>query len=302
MSVLITGGSGLLGSKIKIDNALKPSRKELNLLDYCELKKFIQFNNINKIVHCAAMVGGVKTNKDKVHDFFNENLKINMNIIEACKEFNLQNSIFILSTCIMPEKAELPYTEQQLHMGEPHPSNYGYAYAKRMLEVGSRSLKEQYNINTNCLIPCNLYGTNDNYNLETGHVIPSLIHKCYLAKINNKPFEVWGSGNPLREFMYVNDFARVIEKIHNEHIDAPLMIVSFGQTYSIRQLVEMIAKYMEFNGEIIYDTSKPDGIFKKPTCPNLFNKHFSKFSWTPLEYGLKETIKHFVESYPNIRL
>lgn len=302
MSVLITGGSGLLGSEIVIKNSLKPSRRELDLMSYCDLKRFIQLNNITKIIHCAAMVGGVKSNKEKVHDFFSENLKINLNIIEACKEFNLQNSIFILSTCIMPENAELPYTEKQLHNGEPHSSNYGYAYAKRMLEVGSRSLREQYNINTTCLIPTNLYGKNDNYNLDIGHVIPNLIHKCYLAKMNNLPFEIWGSGEPLREFIFVNDLAKIIESIHENNHDIPLMIVSSEKNYSIREIVKIISKIIDFDGQIIYNTDKPDGIFKKPTSSNVFNNYFHNFKWTEIEDGLADCIKYFTQNYPNLRL
>jgi GDP-L-fucose synthase len=99
-----------------------------------------------------------------------------------------------LSTCIFPEFAQYPLTEEQIHNGEPHPTNYGYAYAKRMLEVGARSLREQYRVNAKRIIPCNLYGLNDNYDMENGHVLPSLIHRCYLSKINNKPFTIWGEG------------------------------------------------------------------------------------------------------------
>lgn len=302
MSILITGGSGLLGSEINLPNGLKPTSKELDLRDYCALKRYIQLHNITKIIHCAAMVGGVQANYTKMFDFFDINLQINTNILRACKEFNLSNSIFILSTCVMPAEAKLPYTEQSLHTGEPHFTNYGYAYAKRMLEVGSRSLKQQYGINTICLIPSNLYGPNDNYNLESGHVIPSLIHKCFIAKQNKEDFVVWGSGMPMREFVYVKDFARIIEKIvHTDHEYSP-MIISSDLDYSIRDLVSMISSEMNFNGKIVYDTSKPDGIYKKPTSNKIFKKYFNDFEFTDIEYGLRQTIQYFVSNYPDIRL
>jgi GDP-L-fucose synthase len=302
MNILITGGSGLLGSEINLTNGLKPTSKELDLRDYCALKRYIQLHNVTKIIHCAAMVGGVQANYTKMFDFFDINLQINTNILRACKEFNLNNSIFILSTCVMPAEAKLPYTEQSLHTGEPHFTNYGYAYAKRMLEVGSRSLKQQYGINTICLIPSNLYGPNDNYNLESGHVIPSLIHKCFIAKQNNEDFVVWGSGMPMREFVYVKDFSKIIEKIvHTDHEYSP-MIISSDTDYSIRDLVSMITSEMNFNGKIVYDTSKPDGIYKKPTSNKIFKKYFNDFQFIDIEYGLRQTIQYFVSNYPDIRL
>lgn len=302
MKTLITGGSGLLGSELVINNSLKPTSSELNLLDYFSLKKYIQYNNVSKIIHCAAMVGGVHANHTQMFDFFENNIQMNINILRACKEFNLHNSIFILSTCVMPDKIKLPYTENNLHCGEPHYTNYGYAYAKRMLEVGSRSLKQQYNINTTCLIPCNLYGKNDNYNVSDGHVIPGLIHKCYLSKKHNEDFIVWGSGNPRREFLYVKDLAQIIKAIiENEH-EYETMIVSPGIEFQIKEIVSLIASELKFDGNIIYDTTKPDGIHKKTTSNHIFRSYFPNFAFTELKYGLQETIQYFVKMYPELRI
>lgn len=302
MNTLITGGSGLLGSEINLPNSLKPTSDQLNILDYCSLKRYIQLNNVNKIIHCAAKVGGINANYTKMFDFFESNIQMNVNILRACKEFNLNNSVLVLSTCIMPNQNKLPYEEDHLHNGEPHFTNYGYAYAKRMLEVGSRSLRQQYGINTVCLIPCNLYGKNDNYNLESGHVIPSLIHKCYLAKKNNEDFVVWGTGIPLREFLYVNDFARIIETIIKDEKEYSPMIISPDDEVSIRDVVSIIATEMNFGGKILYDLSKPDGIYKKTTSNKIFKKHFTNFKFTDIQSGLKETIQYFVSKYPNVRL
>lgn len=302
MNTLVTGGSGLLGSEINLNNSLKPTSEELNLLDYCSLKRYIQLNNVNKIVHCAAKVGGVSANFNKMFDFFELNLQMNLNVLRACKEFSLNNSVFVLSTCVMPSISDLPYTEKNLHSGEPHYTNYGYAYAKRMLEIGSRSLKKQYGINTVCLIPCNLYGPNDNYNLESGHVIPSLIHKCYLAKQNKEDFIVWGTGMPLREFVYVKDMARIIEEIVHKEKEYSPMIISPSHEQSIRDIVSMIVESLQFDGKILYDLSKPDGIYKKTTSNKNFSKYFPEFKFTDIKIGLQDTIQHFVSKYPDVRL
>jgi GDP-L-fucose synthase len=189
-----------------------------------------------------------------------------------------------------------------LHTGEPHPSNFAYAYSKRMLEVGSRCLKLEYNINSNCLVPCNLYGKNDNYDIENGHVIPSLIHKCYKSKLTGEDFVIWGSGNAEREFMYANDLADIITNIHKNQIilDSP-MIVSPDNIYTIREIVETIIKLMKFDGKVIFDASKPEGIMKKNTLNNTFKGYFPDYKFTPLDEGLAETIEYFIKNYDYLR-
>jgi GDP-L-fucose synthase len=299
MSVLVLGGSGLLGSEINIKGCLKPSSKDLNILDYCSLRRFIQTNNITKIIHCAGLVGGIQANQTRLYDFFQQNLQMNINVLEACKEFSLNGSVFVLSTCVMPQSAILPYTEESIHLGEPHPSNYGYAYAKRMLEVGSRSLRDQYGIKTSCIIPCNLYGKNDNYNLQNGHVIPSLIHKMYLAKNNKEDMVVWGTGMPIREFLYASDLAKIIEK-HTDN-DSQMVVISPEQSYSIREVVQKIADIMKFDGKILYDMSKSDGIYKKPSSNLVFRKNNPEFVFTDIDVGLTETVEWFVSNYDKVR-
>lgn len=301
-NVLITGGSGLLGSTLLIDHSYSPTSKELNLLSYSQLENFIRRNDITKIIHCAATVGGVKANSDRMYDFFNTNMIMNMNVLNACKQYELNNSIMILSTCIMPENAELPYTERSLHEGFPHGTNYGYAYAKRMLHIGAMALKRQYGIDITCLIPCNLYGRNDNYNLESGHVIPSLIHKCYLAKKNNAEFSVWGSGNAEREFLSVYDLARVIEQIHRQRKYFSELIVSPHTTHKIKDIANAIAEIMNFDGKITFDSTKPDGIMRKNTDNALFVENFKNFEFTDIKVGLADTIDYFNRYYPNIRI
>jgi GDP-L-fucose synthase len=301
MNTLITGGHGLLGRDINLNYGLVPRKEELNLLNYDNLRKYIDKNKIKSIIHCAAKVGGVKANNDYSNDFFIQNLEINCNILKACVEFKLHNSIFILSTCIFPEHAPLPLDETTINDGEPHRTNFGYAYAKRILEIGSRTMYEQHGIETKCLIPCNLYGKYDNYNLDTGHVIPNLIHKCFIAKKTNTDFIIWGTGQEEREFMYSSDFASLIKKIHTYDNFYGNMIISPEENYKITDIVNLIANIMGFRGNILYLKEKGSGVFKKPTSNMLFRKHFPDFKFTPIEQGLTETIEYFIKNYDNVR-
>jgi GDP-L-fucose synthase len=295
---LITGGAGLVGTSVPF--GLKPTRKEVDLSNYSQLIGYIRDHKITDIVHCAGKVGGVKSNKQFINDFLVDNLTINANIIKASREVN--RATFLLSTCIFPEFAHYPLTEEQIHNGEPHSTNYGYAYAKRMLEVGARSLREQYKVDAKCIIPCNLYGANDNYDMENGHVLPSLIHRCYLSKINNQPFTIWGEGKALREFVFSEDLGRILQMIHVDERSTPdMMIVSPGKEWSIREVVEIIISEMGFSGELVFDKTKPEGIIRKPTNNILFTTYFPDFKFTDLKTGLKKTIEDFLAKYPNVR-
>lgn len=300
MTILVTGGSGLLGSSINF--GLKPSKDELNILNYENLCQYIEKNNVTSIIHSAARVGGVKSNTDYVYDFFSENIQMSLNVMNACKKYNINRSLYIVSTCAFPSESPLPLKEKYLHSGEPHFTNYGYAYAKRMLEVGSRALNQQYNLSSTCLIPCNLYGENDSYNLNNGHVIPALISKCYLSKINDTSFEVWGSGNAEREFMYVKDFSNIIENIFkNDFSIQEPMIISPDSVVSIKDVVKIISKKLKFSGKIIFDESKPEGIMKKNSDNSVFKSYFPNFKFTSLDEGLENTIDYFIENFNFLR-
>lgn len=290
----------MLGSAL--DFGLKPEKSELNLINYDSLSSFIKKNNINQIIHAAGRVGGVKANDDFVYDFFYENLQINLNILKACKEHKINKSTFFLSTCIFPHNAELPLKESSIHQGEPHPTNFGYAYAKRMLEVGSRSLKKQYGIESSCIVPCNMYGENDNYDIQNGHVIPSLIHKCYIAKKTNTDFVVWGSGKAEREFLYVRDMADLLKSVHTKNIVCPqMMIVAPEKIHTIEEVISLIIKHMKFSGKVVFDKTKSEGILKKNTDKTIFKNHFSNFKFTDLDDGLAPTIEYFLKNYGSLR-
>lgn len=303
-NILVTGGSGLLGSSIRFGH--KPTSKELNLLNTEEIVEYLKKNpQIDTIIHAAGLVGGVAKNTECVYDFYSQNLRMGLNVMDAIAASNkIKYGTFILSTCIFPEKVQYPVDVNVLHAGEPHPTNYGYAYAKRMLEVGARSLNQQYGKHINCLVSCNLYGPNDNYNLHGSHVIPGLIHKCYLAKNNGDDFFVWGSGNAEREFIFAPDFNQIFKAIHIDHLPMDdIMIVSSERQYKIKEVVDIIVKEFDFTGKIVYDVTKPEGILRKPTIKKNFFNFMEKanIKLTSLEDGLKITINNFNRNFNNVK-
>jgi GDP-L-fucose synthase len=304
-NILVTGGNGLLGSSIQFGH--KPTSKELNLLNTEEIIQYLKKNpQIDTIIHAAGLVGGVSKNTECVYDFFSQNLRMGLNVMDAIAASpKIKHGTLVLSTCIFPENVKYPVDVDVLHAGEPHPTNYGYAYAKRMLGIGAKALNQQYGKHIKCLIPCNLYGPNDNYNLRDAHVIPSLIHKCYLAKREgNDHFCVWGSGNAEREFIYAPDFGEIFKAIHIDHMPVDdMMVVSSDKEYRIKDVVDIIVKHLDFTGKIVYDETRPEGILRKPTIKNSFTAFSvkSNIKLTSLEDGLKSTIDNFVRNFNNVK-
>ncbi len=198
MKKLITGGSGLIGSEF--DHGIKVCSQEYNLINAEDTDRMYSEIKPDYVIHTAAKVGGVGANMRKKGDFFYENIMINTNVIHYAKKHNVKKLIAFLSTCVFPDKVEYPLTENKIDLGPPHFSNDAYAYAKRMSQVQISAYNEQYGTNYFCVIPTNVYGPRDNYNLNDSHVLPALIHKCYLAIKNNTKLELWGDGSPLREF------------------------------------------------------------------------------------------------------
>jgi GDP-L-fucose synthase len=296
---LVTGGSGMVGSAIDAD--IKLGSIDCDLRDpYAVDALFSQYQPEN-VIHCAARVGGVGSNMKYKGEYFYDNIMMNTNVIESARKYGVKNLVCFLSTCVFPDKVNYPLTIDQIHTGEPHSSNYSYAYSKRMADIQIRSYKEQYGLNYKSVIPCNIYGPNDNFHIENGHVLPALIHKCYLAKQNNTPLHIWGSGAPLREFIYSKDVAEITNWILENYDGNEPIILSTSEEISIKQLVEMVVKEMEFEGEVIFDTSKPEGQFRKPSDNSKLKELMPDFKFTPMEDGLKETIQWFINNYDNVR-
>lgn len=300
--ILITGGSGLVGSAFpNSKNYFKASSEDADLRYLEHTIDLFKKTNPDIVIHCAAKVGGVGYNINANADFFLDNVRININVLETSMRFKVKKLISFLSTCIFPENVTYPLTEEKIYLGEPHRSNYGYAYSKRMLEVQSSVYREQYGVDFISVIPTNIYGPNDNFNINNGHVIPSLIHKCYLAKKTNSNLSVWGNGKALREFIYSEDVAKLTEWIlKNYNKDEPL-ILSTSNEISIEYLVELIAKSMNFQGNILFDNTKPEGLFRKPTDTTKLKNILPGYEFVKIEDGIEKTVNWFIENYESAR-
>ena len=298
MKTLLTGAGGLVGSTITAPLKVYGG-DHLDLRDRDRVSIYFRTHNPEVVIHTAAKVGGLGANTNSMSDFYRDNILINTNVLDASQRTGVKKVISFLSTCIFPDKTTYPLTEAMLHNGPPHPSNFGYAYAKRMLDVQSRAIATQYGLNYSCVIPTNIYGPKDNFSLKTGHVIPSLIHKCYLAKRDNTDFVVWGSGKPLREFIYSQDVGKLVQLLLNIPFDS--VILSPSEEVSIGRVAEIIANAMGFKGKIVYDTTKSDGQFRKPTCNKKLQSLIPDYEFTPLEEGIQFTVDWFKENYQTCR-
>lgn len=299
--ILVTGGYGLVGSEFNSSNYIPLSSSEADLRVRSEVDTVLEKIIFDGIIHCAAKVGGVGGNMSYKGDFFYDNIMINTNVIESARTHNIKNLVAFLSTCVFPDNIEYPLTEKKIHLGPPHFSNDAYAYAKRMADVQIRAYREQYGLNYKSVIPTNIYGPNDNYNIENGHVIPSLIHKCYLARENKTPFVIWGTGKPLREFIFSKDVAKLTEWVLENYDEPEPIILSTSEEISIKNVVDIIVELMNFKGNIIWDESKPDGQFRKPSDNSKIKSYLPDFEFTNLYDGLKQTIEYFEKNYSIIR-
>jgi GDP-L-fucose synthase len=298
--ILVTGGNGLVGSEFIGNQFFKPKSAQFDLRDREQTIR-LMLKGFDSVIHCAAKVGGVGANMNYKGEFFYDNIMMNTNIIETSRISGVKNLVTFLSTCIFPNDVDYPLTEKKIHLGPPHFSNDAYAYAKRMADIQIRSYREQYGLNYKSVIPTNIYGPNDNYDIENGHVIPSLIHKCFLARETNKPLIIWGSGKPLREFIFSKDVAKLTEWVLENYNESDPIILSTSDEISIKDVVEIIVEIMNFKGSVIYDNTKPDGQFRKPSDNSKIKSYLPDFKFTPIYEGLRETIEFFENNYSILR-
>lgn len=309
--LLITGAKGMLGQAIKriVKDFPENCIYEVDLpIDLRNQQQAIWiFNSIKPdyVIHTAAKVGGIKANSDYLGDFYTDNIRININVLDAAKNCGVKKVLSLLSTCIYPDKVNYPLTEEQIHNGAPHISNYAYAYAKRMLDVQSQAYRDQFGCNFITAVPNNLFGKNDNFDLNNSHVIPAIIRKIYEAKINNTDAVMWGDGAPLREFTYVDDLAEILLFLLDEYDERePINVGNTGEC-SIKNIAEIIAENLNYKGKLIWDENMPSGQFKKPSSNEKFKKVAAKYGkeleYTNIEKGLETVCKWFVENYPDVR-
>tara|TARA_R110000744_G_scaffold181411_10_gene300553 strand:- start:134 stop:1039 length:906 start_codon:yes stop_codon:yes gene_type:complete len=300
MSTLVTGGTGLVGSHFNKD-FIKVSSKDYDLISNSQTTDLFEKVKPDRVIHTAARVGGLGSNMTYKADYFYENISINTNVIEQSRKNNVKRLACFLTTCIFPSVVKYPIRPEYLHDGPPHESNFGYAYAKRMSEVQIRTINEQYSKEYFCVIPTNIYGPGDNFSLQHGHVIPMLVHKMYLSKKHNTDFEVWGTGKPLREFIFAKDVAVLTERLLDEYKGTAPVILSTSEEISIKEVVDILVDVFKFEGKVVWNTDKPDGQYKKPTDNSKVKELFPDFKFTDLTEGLKETVEWFNKNYANAR-
>ena len=317
--IFIAGDKGMVGSAIKrcllrngYYNLITASKKDLNLADYDSVKKWFKFHKPDIVILAAARVGGIEANFKFPCDFILENLKIQTNVIEIARENNIKRFLFLGSSCIYPKICPQPIKEESLLTGSLEITNEPYAIAKIAGLKLCSAMRKQYNFDAISLMPTNLYGPGDNYHSTNSHVLPSLINKFYTAKENkNDEVVCWGTGNPLREFLHVDDLADAsifaLEKykitISNDKFknQNEFLNVGTGHDISIKNLAEIIATKIGFKGKIIWDTSKPDGTPRKLLDVSKINK-LGWHATISLERGIEETIKSYIYEKENNQL
>ncbi|KAJ8688364.1 hypothetical protein QAD02_024159 [Eretmocerus hayati] len=314
--ILVTGGSGLVGQAIKsvVENDpvldekwIFVGSKEANLCDKEETHKLFEKYKPTHVIHLAAMVGGLFHNMAHNLDFLRNNLHMNDNVLQTAHEFDVIKVVSCLSTCIFPDKTTYPIDESMVHNGPPHPSNYGYSHAKRLIDVLNKGYHEQHGRIYTSVIPCNVFGPHDNFHPSASHVIPGLMRRLYdLTKdghTEDKVFTVLGSGKPLRQFIYSLDLAKLFLWVLRSYdsVEPIILSVDESQEVSIADVAKTLAQAFEFKGKIVFDTSAADGQFKKTASNGKLRRLLPNFVFTPFEKAIRETVEWYKNNYENAR-
>jgi GDP-L-fucose synthase len=301
-NILVTGGTSMVGKHLKsyLPNAHYLNSNECDLRDLQSVDSLFKKNNYDTVIHLAAKVGGIMDNINNPVQFFEDNIYINTNTLKIAYKYGVTRFLGVLSTCIYPDRLEdknYPLSELQMHNGAPTATNFSYGYAKRCLGVQIDTYNKQYNTKYNYFIPCNLYSEHDHFVGDKSHYVSSLIHKIALAKKQNKDFiTLFGSGKPLRQFMYAEDFAQAIYLSIKNDIIRNLNIVP-NELYSIEEIAKIALEACNANNlKIMWDHTKPDGQFRKDVSAVNFNTLFPEFKYTTLKEGIQLTYNtHFNE-------
>lgn len=300
--IYVAGHRGLVGSAIVRNlqergytNIIGKTHKELDLTRQIEVEKFFEEEKPEYVFLAAAKVGGIYANNTTPANFIYDNLMIETNIIHAAYKNNVKKLLFLGSSCIYPKLAKQPICEEYLLTGELEPTNEAYAMAKITGIELCKFYRRQYGCDFISAMPTNLYGMNDNFDLETSHVLPALIRKFHEAKINNeKEVVMWGTGKPLREFMYVDDLADALTHLMLNYSDEIHVNMGTGKDLSIGELGETVKEVVGFKGEIVHDLSKPDGTPRKLLDVSKLEGTGWKYK-TELKEGIEKTYKWYLE-------
>ena len=301
--IYIAGHKGMVGSAILrclkqngYTNLATASSRELDLRDQQKTTNFFAKERPNYVILAAAKVGGIRANIKYPGDFIYDNLAIQNNVINASKSFDINKVVFLGSSCIYPKECPQPMKEEYLLSGRLEPTNEGYALAKIAGIIMLNSYKKQYGLNSISIIPPNLYGPNDSFDLEHCHVLSALVKRFSDAVSNNdKEITLWGSGIARREFMHVDDLAKAVLYLLEKKIEKELINIGWGKDISIKELAEIIAKKTGFSGKIQWDSSKPNGMLKK--CMNI--DRMNELSITP-NIKLNDGVDEMIKIYKNL--
>tara|TARA_R100001163_G_C5034342_1_gene173858 strand:+ start:127 stop:1029 length:903 start_codon:yes stop_codon:yes gene_type:complete len=291
--ILVTGGSGLVGKHLQdiLPEAVYISSKDYDLLDDKQVRVMMDDYEPSVVIHLAARVGGIMDNMNHPVDYLEENILMNTNVLKACHEFNVEKVIAILSTCIYPDVVDTyPMKEEDLFNGPPTETNFSYGFAKRCMAAHIDSYRKQYDKKWSYLIPCNLYGEYDKYEEHHSHFVSALIKKIYEA---DNSIELWGTGKPLRQFMYGGDLARVIKHMLDNDIVGNFNVAP-DWVHSINNLA-VIGKKACLKDKLVvnYDNTKPDGQFRKDVDSSKLLGVLQDFKFTSLEEGIKKVYDNF---------
>ncbi len=302
--VLVTGGAGFLGSfvveklqKRGCEDIFIPRKENYDLVEMEAVRRLYRDVKPNIVIHLAAKVGGIGANRTNPGKFFYDNLMMGVQMMEVGRQMGIEKFVAIGTICAYPKFAPIPFEEEHLWNGYPEETNAPYGLAKKMLLVQAQAYRQQYGFNTIYLLPVNLYGPRDNFDLETSHVIPALIRKCIEAKERRDDHIVaWGDGSPTREFLYVEDAAEGILLATELYNKSDPVNVGSASEISIKDLLKTIARLTGFEGKIVWDTSKPNGQPRRKLDIHRAKQEFGFQAQTPFEQGLRKTIKWYVKN------
>ncbi|WP_226479857.1 GDP-L-fucose synthase family protein [Natrinema amylolyticum] len=301
-TVMVTGGSGFLGSHLIEDlesrsssvEIFVPRSEEYDLREKADIQRAFEESEADIVIHLAASVGGIGANRENPGRYFYDNAIMGIELLEQARQFGVEKFTILGTICAYPKHTPVPFQEENLWDGYPEETNAPYGIAKKALLTQSKAYRKQWGFNSIYLLPVNLYGPRDDFNLKTSHVIPAIIRKCIEARDRgDKSITAWGTGKPTREFLYVKDAAEGILNATEKYNASEPVNLGSGEEISIRELVELIAEETGFNGAIEWDTSKPDG---QPRRKLDITRAKTKFDWeasTPFRDGLRETIQWY---------
>lgn len=310
--ILVTGGSGMVGQAVKTvaekekdpnETWIFVSSKDADLTDIHQTQALFDKYKPTHVLHLAAMVGGLFRNLHYNLDFLRTNIRINDNVLNTSFEKGVQKVVSCLSTCIFPDKTTYPIDETMVHNGPPHQSNFGYSYAKRLIDIQNHGYHIQHGRKFTSVVPTNVYGPHDNFSLEDGHVLPGLIHKTYVAKRDGTPLTIWGTGSALRQFIYSLDLARLMiwALRHYDEIEPIILSVDENDEITIKEAAQLVVDAFDFKGEVVYDTTRSDGQHKKTASNAKLRKYLPDFQFTPVKQAIKETVEWFDKNFDKAR-